>query len=144
MTVISFPRPAIKFPKSEGTSSAARVRERRGIVAFALDMSHVYRRAAIVVVVALFLSVAGSMVASNREVAIVHDQQLLTQIQSDYTSLLATTSANAPVVVAQNAATLHLVSPTTEVQVPSGSTVAKLPLPKFLGYGPAISRTIRP
>jgi hypothetical protein len=101
-------------------------------------------RAAVIVVVALVLSLAGTMVEANRQIEIHTLQSQLLQEQSNYAVKVGSlTDLAAPSQIATKAGALHLVDPTSVTQVPSTSLDAPLPLPKFSGYAPATSRTIR-
>jgi len=96
------------------------------------------------VVLALALSLAGSMFEANRQIEIHSLQSQLLQVQSTYAVQAGSlTNLSAPSLIATKAGALHLVDPTSVTQVPSTSLDAPLPLPKFLGYAPATSRTIR-
>jgi hypothetical protein len=102
------------------------------------------RKAAIVVVVALAISLAGSMFEANRQIEIHQLQSQLLQEQSTYAEQVGSlTNMSAPSQIATQAGALHLVDPSSVTQVPSTSLDAPLPLPKFSGYAPATSRTIR-
>jgi hypothetical protein len=97
-----------------------------------------------VVVVALALSLAGSMFDANRQIEIHQLQSQLLQDQSTYAEHVGTlTVMSAPSQIATQAGALHLVDPVSVTQVPSTSLDAPLPLPKFSGYAPVTSRTIR-
>jgi hypothetical protein len=90
------------------------------------------------------LSLAGSMFEANRQIEIHTLQSRLLQEQSMYAVQVGSlTNLSAPSQIATKAGALHLVDPTSVAQVPSTSLDAPLPLPKFLGYAPATSRTIR-
>jgi hypothetical protein len=96
------------------------------------------------VVLALSLSLAGSMFEANRQIEIHTLQSQLLQEQSAYAVQVGSLiNLSAPSQIATQAGALHLVDPTTVTQIPSTSLDAPLPLPKFLGYAPATSRTIR-
>ncbi len=96
------------------------------------------------VIVALALSLAGSMVVANRQVEIHQLSSQLLQVQSDYAQQVGSlTNMAAPGQIAQQAGALHLVDPVSVTQVPSTSLDAPLPLPKFLGSAPVTSRTRR-
>jgi hypothetical protein len=102
------------------------------------------RKACVVVIVALALSMAGSMVVANRQVQLHALQSELLQAQSTYAEQVGSnTNLAAPSLVATKAGALHLVYPVSVTQVPSTSLDEPLRLPKFLGYAPATSRTIR-
>jgi hypothetical protein len=83
------------------------------------------RKSATIIVFALVFSIAGSMFVANRQIEIHQMQSQLLQDQSTY---------------AVQVGTLTNLSVT---QVPSTSLDAILPLPKFSGYAPVTSRTIR-
>src|SRR5665213_3491483 len=102
------------------------------------------RKSTILVVVALGLALAGSMLEANRQIELHSLQSQLLQDQSSYAVQVGSlTNLSAPSQIATQAGALHLVDPTSVTQVPSTSLDAPLPLPKFLGYAPATSRTIR-
>jgi uncharacterized protein HemX len=102
------------------------------------------RRSVVIVVVALALSISGSMLAANRQVQIHQLQSQLLQLQSNYAQQVgALTNLAAPGQIAEQAGVLHLVDPVSVTQVPSTSLDAPLPLPKFLGSAPVTSRTRR-
>jgi uncharacterized protein HemX len=102
------------------------------------------RRACVIVIVALALSMAGSMVVANRQVQLHALQSQLLQAQSTYAEQVGSnTDLAAPSLIATKAGALHLVDPVSVTQVPSTSLDEPLRLPKFLGYAPATSRTIR-
>jgi hypothetical protein len=102
------------------------------------------RRSSIVVGVALALTLAGSMFDANRQIEIHQLQSQLLQDQSTYAEQVGTlTVMSAPSQIATKAGALHLVDPVSVTQVPSTSLDATLPLPKFLGYAPVTSRTLR-
>ena len=97
-----------------------------------------------IVVVALTLSLAGSMVVANRQIQLHALQSQLLQDQSTYAEQVGSlTLKAAPSQIATQAGALHLVDPLSVTQVPSTSLDKPLRLPKFLGYAPATSRTIR-
>lgn len=102
------------------------------------------KRSALVVVAALVLSLAGSMFEANRQIEIHSLQSQLLQEQSAYAEQVGSlTNLSAPSQIATQAGALHLVDPTSVSQVPSTSLDQPLPLPKFSGYAPATSRTVR-
>ena len=95
-------------------------------------------------VVAVALSLAGSMFEANRQVEIHQLQSQLLQDQSTLAEQLGSmTNPSAPSQVASRAGSLHLVEPVSVIQVPSTSLDATLPLPKFSGYAPVTPRTSR-
>ena len=86
-------------------------------------------------IVALALSMAGSMVVANRQVQLHALQSQLLQAQSTYAEQVGSnTDLAAPSLVATKAGALHLVYPVSVTQVPStsldGATAA---LPRVLG-----------
>jgi hypothetical protein len=98
----------------------------------------------VIVVLALGVSLAGSMIEANRQIEIHQLQSQWLQEQSAYAVQVGSlTNLSAPSQIATQAGALHLVDPTTVTQIPSTSLDAPLPLPKFLGYAPATSRTLR-
>jgi hypothetical protein len=102
------------------------------------------RKSAVVIFIALALSIAGSMVVANRQVQLHELQSELLQVQSNYALQVGTiTNEAAPGQIAARAGSLRLVDPVTIIQVPSTSLDAPLPLPKFSGYAPVTSRTSR-
>jgi len=102
------------------------------------------RRSIVIVVVALALSLSGSMLAANRQVQIHQLQSQLLQLESNYAQQVGSlTNLAAPGQIAEQAGVLHLVDPISVTQVPSTSLDAPLPLPKFLGSAPVTSRTRR-
>jgi len=102
------------------------------------------RKSCVIVIVALAISMVGSMIVANRQVQLHALQSQLLQAQSTYAEQVGTnTNLAAPSLVATKAGALHLVYPVTVTQVPSTSLDEPLRLPKFLGYAPATSRTIR-
>ena len=161
MSVISFPRRVDTLrpsrpdaaPRSKPTSrpstrtrrpSHAAPSPRRGAVTATLRRTSPLRRSAIVIIVALSLSLAGSMVEANRQIELHALQSQLLQDQSTYAEQVSSsTLMAAPSKVATQAGTLHLVAPVSVTQVPSTSLDVPLSLPKFIGYAPATSRTIR-
>jgi hypothetical protein len=84
------------------------------------------------------------MLEANRQIEIHNLQSQLLQDQSTYAVQTGSlTNLSAPSQIATQAGALHLVDPTSVTQVPSTSLDAPLPLPKFTGYAPATSRTVR-
>jgi hypothetical protein len=101
-------------------------------------------KSTVIVVIALALSLAGSMVVANRQVEIHQLQSQLLQDQSTYAEQVGTMSnVSTPSQIASRASALHLADPVSVIQVPSTSLDAPLPLPKFTGYAPVTSRTLR-
>lgn len=158
MSVITFPRrvdtrPA---PRRERPSSSPNSRPasrpaahragapRRNAVRSIWRMASAARRSSIILVVALAISLAGSMIVANRQIQIHQLQSQLLQIQSSYAEQVgAVTNMAAPSQIAAQAGALHLGDPVTVTQVPSTSLDAPLPLPKFSGNAPVTSRTHR-
>jgi uncharacterized protein HemX len=102
------------------------------------------RKAGLILSVAIALSLGGSMYVANRQVEIHQLQDQLLQDQSTYAVQVGfLTNKSAPSQIASNAGALHLVEPVAVTQVPSTSLDVILPLPKFSGYAPVTSRTIR-
>jgi hypothetical protein len=102
------------------------------------------RKAAVVVVLALAVALGGSMFEANRQIEIHALQSQLLQDQSTYAVNVGSLSdLSAPSLIATKAGAFHLVDPTSVTQIPSTSLDAPLPLPKFSGYAPATSRTLR-
>lgn len=157
MSVISFPRrPDVVRPRPTTTprSKPARGRSRRpshaattprrAAAVASIRRTSPLRRSAIVIVVALAISLVGSMVVANRQIQLHTLQSQLLQDQSTFAEHVGTsTLMAAPSKVATQAGTLHLVAPVSVTQVPSTSLDAPLSLPKFIGYAPVTSRTIR-
>jgi hypothetical protein len=147
VSVISFPRRADTLRPSTPRSRTAAHRAstpRRDVAVKRWRGASSSRKAAIVVVLALGLSLTGSMLEANRQIEIHNLQSQLLQEQSAYAVQAGSlTNLSAPSQIATQAGALHLVDPTSVTQVPSTSLDAPLPLPKFSGYAPATSRTIR-
>lgn len=144
MSVISFPR-RIDSPRTRTS-----VTTRRARVATAPKVRQLHRRASVtqrsivVVVAAVVLSMAGSMWAANRQIEIHTLQAELLQSQSNYAVQVGSlTNLSAPSQIATKAGALHLVSPVVVLQIPTTPLDTPLPLPKFSGYAPAVSRTSR-
>jgi uncharacterized protein HemX len=146
MSVIAFPRridtrrerPVTRRPTHR--AAAPRSRAARSI----WRGSTVLGKSTVIVVIALALSLAGSMVVANRQVEIHQLQSQLLQDQSTYAEQVGTMSnVSTPSQIASKASALHLVDPVSVIQVPSTSLDAPLPLPKFTGYAPVTSRTLR-
>ena len=150
MSVISFPRrvdtrrsAARQTPSTQPVSRRAKA-PRRDVAARRWRGTSSSRKSVTIVVLALALSLAGSMFEANRQIEIHSLQSQLLQEQSTYAVQVGSlTNLSAPSQIATQAGALHLVDPTTVTQVPSTSLDAPLPLPKFSGYAPATSRTIR-
>ena len=117
---------------------------RRKVVATKVRGLSSLRLSATIVIVALGLSVAGSMIVANRQIQLHALQSQLLQAQSTYAEHVGSlTLQAAPSQIATKAGALHLVDPVSVTQVPSTSLDAPLSLPKFLGSAPATSRTRR-
>lgn len=150
MSVISFPRrvdtrrsAARQTPSTQPVSRRAKA-PRRDVAARRWRGTSSSRKSVTIVVLALALSLAGSMFEANRQIEIHSLQSQLLQEQSTYAVQVGSlTNLSAPSQIATQAGALHLVDPTSVTQVPSTSLDAPLPLPKFSGYAPATSRTIR-
>ncbi|MGA2294359.1 MAG: hypothetical protein ABSG24_03940 [Acidimicrobiales bacterium] len=149
MSVITFPRRAelrprpVARPASTRANREARAAHRRTSGSF-WRSSRAVRRSTFVVMAALALTLAGSMLDANRQVQIHELQSQLLQDQSTYAVQVGNlTIMSAPSQIATKAGALHLVDPVSVTQVPSTSLDAPLPLPKFSGYAPVTSRTIR-
>jgi hypothetical protein len=150
VSVISFPRrvdtrrPATGDAPAKQRISHRAPAPRRAVAVKRWHGASSSRKTALVVVFALVLCVAGSMFEANRQIQIHSLQNQLLQEQSTYAvEAGSVTNLSAPSQIATQAGALHLVDPTSVTQVPSTSLDAPLPLPKFLGYAPATSRTIR-
>ena len=102
------------------------------------------RRVAVIVGVAVAISLVGSMEVASRQVELHALQNAVLQAQSSYAEQVGSlTNVAAPGVVASHAGALHLVDPVTIIQVPSVPLDKPLPLPQFVGYAPVTSRTLR-
>ena len=155
MSVVSIPRridtrrprtttkPATRPDARRRPTHVAVAPRRRAVISSWRGASSL-RKSSIIVILALALSMAGSMVVANRQVQLHALQSQLLQAQSTYAEQVGSlTDLSAPSQIATKAGALHLVDPLTVTQVPSTSLDALLPLPKFLGYAPATSRTLR-
>ncbi|MGH3733303.1 MAG: hypothetical protein ACRDVC_08015 [Acidimicrobiales bacterium] len=147
MSVISFPR-RVDTRRPSGRPATrpthAHSAPRRTEVAQRWRSTSSARRAAVVVIVALTIALAGSMFEANRQIEIHQLQSQLLQLQSTYAEQVGSlTDLSAPSQIATQAGALHLVDPTSVTQIPSTSLDVPLPLPKFSGYAPATSRTTR-
>ncbi|HEY5120743.1 MAG TPA: hypothetical protein VII84_04125 [Acidimicrobiales bacterium] len=150
MSVITFPRridtrrerPVTRPTTRRPTHRAATPRSRAARSVW--RRSTVLGKSTVIVVMALALSLAGSMVVANRQVEIHQLQSQLLQDQSTYAEQVGTlTNVSTPSQIASQAGALHLVDPVSVIQVPSTSLDAPLPLPRFSGHAPVTSRTIR-
>ena len=150
MSVIAFPRPIDTRrerpkldPNTRLPSHRAGAPRRRAVIKFWRGAS-ITRRSALIVVTALVISLAGSMIAANRQIQLHALQSQLLQYQSTYAQQVGSlTGLSSPGQVASQAGSLHLVDPVSVTQVLSTSLDAPLPLPRFNGYAPAASRTLR-
>jgi hypothetical protein len=151
MSVISFPRRVDRRPVRRAAPARPLARpatrqhasERRGLRSRWIAASTA-RKSTCVLVLAVALSLAGSMFVANRQMQIHQLQTQLLQDQSTYAVQVGSlTEKSAPSLIASQAGALHLVQPVTVTQVPSTSLDVILPLPKFLGYAPVTSRTTR-
>jgi hypothetical protein len=154
MSVISFPRRVEPQPRratpshprreSPRTTQRSSTPARRVVKQSRWSRLPVTQRAGVIVVVALVISLTGSMLEANRQVELHQLQSNLLQMQSNYAEQVGSSSnPSAPSQIASQAGAMHLVNPTQVFQVPSTSLDAPLPTPKFYGYAPATSRTIR-
>lgn len=155
MTVISFPRRSETVRPSRPVARPATRRAsrqpvhvatapRRQAITSKWRGASAMRKSAIIVVVALTVSLTGSMVVANGQIQLHALQSQLLQDQSTYAQQVgAITLMAAPSRIATQAGVLHLVSPISETQVPSTSLDKPLPLPKFIGSVTATSRTNR-
>lgn len=150
MSVISFPRrvdtrrPAKPTTPSKRSASHRARAPRRAEATRRWTQTSAPRKSAVIVVLALGLALTGSMFVANRQIEIHTLQSQLLQEQSTYAVQVGSlTSLSAPSQIANEAGALHLVDPTSVTQVPSTSLDAPLPLPKFSGYAPVTSRTLR-
>jgi len=131
-------------PETRRRPSHEAVAPRRAAVTKTVHRSSSLHKSVVVVVIALVLSIAGSMVVANRQVQLHALQNQLLQAQSTYAEQVGSlTDLSAPSQVATKAGALHLVYPVSVTQVLSTSLDKPLRLPMFLGYAPATSRTIR-
>ena len=150
MSIITFPRRIDTRPPPRPVRSTPRrvthgaTAPRRAALRSKWRLSSVGGRSVAIVVVALAVSLVGSMVVANRQIEIHQLQGQLLQVQSTYAEQVgALTNVSAPSQIASQAGALHLVDPISVTQVPSSSLDVPLPLPTFLGYAPVTSRTNR-
>ena len=144
MSVISFPRRVETRPSRPPVPPVARERVRRRHVSVVWTKASTPRKSAFVLATAIALSLSGSMFVASRQMEIHQLQNQLLQGQSSYAVQVGSlTEKSAPSLIASQAGALHLVDPVTVTQVPSTSLDVILPLPKFSGYAPVTSRTIR-
>ena len=142
MSVVTFPRRVDRLVRDDVARpqtrpAPTRVRVHRRAVSPA-------RRSAIVVLVAVTVSVAGSMLAASRQVQLQVLQNELTTAQSRYAQAVSSVSSfSTPGVVATEARGLHLVDPTTITQVPAVSLAVPLAPPRFTTPVSVTSRTAR-
>ncbi|MEO9180368.1 MAG: hypothetical protein ABI298_01815 [Acidimicrobiales bacterium] len=155
MSVISIPRrvntrptrtnsrPQVR-PQARRQPSHEAAAPRRASVTKTVRRTSTLRKSSVVVIVALALSIGGSMVVANRQIQLHALQNQLLQAQSTYAEQVGSlTDLSAPSQVATKAGALHLVYPVSVTQVLSTSLDKPLRLPMFLGYAPATSRTHR-
>ena len=149
MSVITFPRRVETRPRpstgltTRKTSQRSRA-PRRVAAGSRWRRASTSRKSALILAVALSISMAGSMVVANRQVQLHQLQSQLLLAQSTYAQQVGIlTNISAPGQIASQAGALHLVDPVAVTQVPSTSLDAPLPLPKFLGSAPVTSRTSR-
>ena len=84
------------------------------------------------------------MFEANRQVQIHHFKASCSKLSRPTPNKsVRSPISSAPSLIATKAGAFHLVDPTSVTQIPSTSLDAPLPLPKFSGYAPATSRTIR-
>jgi len=150
VSVISFPRRVDTRRPTKPTTPSTRPAShharapRRAEATRRWSQTSAPRKSAVIVVLALGLALTGSMFVANRQIEIHTLQSRLLQEQSTYAVQVGSlTSLSAPSQIANEAGALHLVDPTSVTQVPSTSLDAPLPLPKFSGYAPVTSRTLR-
>jgi hypothetical protein len=95
-------------------------------------------------VLAIAVSLGGSMFEANRQIEIHSLQSQLLQAQSTYADVVGSaTNLSAPSQIARRAGALHLVAPISITQIGSVKLGSPLPLPKFSDYAPATSRVNR-
>jgi hypothetical protein len=101
-------------------------------------------KAAVILFLAVVVSLMGSMALSTRSVTLNTLQNQLLQEQSRYAEQVSFMSSSvAPGLVAAKASTLHLTHPVVVLQVPTVSLDAPLSLPKFLVPVSVVPRTVR-
>ena len=150
MSIVTFPRridtrppfrPAGPTPRRASHGAAT---SQRAAVRSKWRFTSVGGRSVATVVVALALSLVGTMVVASRQIEIHQLQSQLLQVQSTYAEQVgALTNVSAPSEIARQAGALHLVDPLSVTQVPSTSLDVPLSLPTFVGYAPVSSRTNR-
>jgi len=144
MSVISFPRRVETRPTRPQVPELTRQPTKGHHVSSVWSRASTPRKSALVLSLAVVLSLSGSMFVANRQMEIHRLQVQLLQDQSSYAVQIGSlTEKSAPSLIASQAGALHLVEPLTVTQVPSTSLDVILPLPKFSGYAPVTSRTIR-
>ncbi len=160
MSVVSLPRRDVVVPRSQPSPTRTRVRpstrvaptpttrrETRTRHAHSrgrLASISVLKKSVAIVVLAVVVSLFGSMLETNRQVQLHQLQSQVLQGQSAYAAQVGSLSnLSTPSEVVSQANALHLVNPTSVAQVPATSLDAILPLPKFSGYAPVTSRTTR-
>ncbi|HTT58487.1 MAG TPA: hypothetical protein VMF33_00415, partial [Acidimicrobiales bacterium] len=112
MSTISYPRPidTRQAPGRRARSLPAQSTPRRAEAVRRWRTSSSARRASIIVVVALAISLAGSMFEANRQIEMHQLQSQLLQDQSTYAEQVGSLSnLSAPSQIATKAGALHLV-----------------------------------
>lgn len=149
MSVITFPRRVerrVAVPNRLATRPAShrRATPRRHALWAHWRRTSPARRSAIIMGVAVVVSLGGSMLVANRQIQLHRLQSELLQVQSNYAVQIGSlTNVSAPSQIASRAGALHLVDPTSVTQVAATSLERPLPLPQFSGYAPVTSRTSR-
>lgn len=154
MSIISFPRRVETVPRRSSSPAPTRTRRAPAPVVAPSRPRHAAEgrrqrltpvtKAMIVLFAAVLVSVGGMVENGSRQVELHSLQSQLLQDQSAYAQQVGSvTNLSAPSVIATQATSLHLVDPSSVSQVPSTSLDAILALPKFVGYAPVTSRTLR-
>jgi hypothetical protein len=149
VSVVTLPRkgsvrPRPSAPGVRRAPARAAVAPRRRAVVAGLRRGSPVTRAAVIVLLALSVSIMGSMFEANRQIEIHTLQTDLLQAQSTYAAQVGSlTYQSGPGQVLADAGALRLVDPLSVTQVSSTSLDAPLPLPKFSTYAPVTSRTSR-
>ena len=96
------------------------------------------------VLIAVVISLTGSLVAASRQLQIHALQNQLLQTESSYALQVGKfTNQSAPSAIASQASSLHLVSPVAIIQIPSVPLSTVLAPPKFMGSAITTPRTQR-
>ncbi len=132
----------ITLPRLGQVSAPSHVRERRSVWSRVVDTTYAYRRVGVIIALAAFLSVGGTMLAAQRQVQISNDQRELTLDESNLAQQLSNTLNDSSLQVAVTARSMGMKQPVTEQQVSSTSTDTPLHLPKFLGWISVIPQTV--